>query len=167
MTNSIKPYELHNSQAPAFWQVDILWILLASSEQTGGSYTLLEQLCPQGSGPGPHYHDQDEAFTILDGEITFVVGGQVLEGVAGSFLFVPRGVVHSFRVKSQTARILNSYTPGGFERVIIALGEPAPERTLPPPSRPMRGDRETAMRVIAEVGMHVVNEPDPLRSRGE
>lgn len=167
MTNPIKPYELHNSQAPAFWQVDILWILLASSEQTGGSYTLLEQICPQGSGPGPHYHDQDEAFYILDGEITFVEDGEIIEGVAGSFIFVPRGVVHSFRVKSETARILNSYTPGGFERVIIELGEPALERVLPPLGRPMQGDREKAMRVIAEAGMHVVDGPDLLRDHGE
>lgn len=144
--------------------MDILWILLASSEQAGGSYTLLEQLCPRGSGPSPHYHDQDEAFTILDGEITFAVGGQVLLGVAGSFVFVPRGVVHSFRVRSETARILNSYTPGGFERVIMALGEPAPERVLPPPGRPMRGDQETRMKAIADIGMHIANEPDLLRA---
>ena len=167
MTNPIKPYELNTEQAPAYWQVDILWRILASSEQTGGSYTLLDQICPKDSGPGPHYHDQDEAFYILEGEITFVENGEIIEGVAGSFIFVPRGTVHSFRVKSETARVLNSYTPGGFERVIMALGEPAPERVLPPPGRPMQGDREKAMRVIAEVGMHVVNEPDILRSGDE
>lgn len=167
MTNSIQPYQLHNTQAPAFWQVDILWILLASSEQTGGAYTLLEQLCPRDSGPSPHYHDQDEAFTIQDGEITFAVDGQVLEGVAGSFIWVPRGAVHSFRVRSETARILNSYTPGGFERVIIALGEPAPERVLPPRGRPMQGDREKIMKAIADVGMHISDEPDVLRAQGD
>ncbi|MEP6955296.1 MAG: quercetin 2,3-dioxygenase [Chthoniobacterales bacterium] len=163
MVNPIKPYELHNAQAPAYWQVDILWILLASSEQTGGSYTLLEQLCPQGSGPGPHYHEQDEAFYILDGEITYAANGETIEGAAGSFIFIPRGTVHSFVVKSKTARILNSYTPGGFERIIMALGEPAQERVLPPKGRPMRGDREKAVKVMQEIGMHVVEEPDPLR----
>ena len=163
MINPIKPYELHNTQAPAFWQVDILWILLASSEQTGGSYTLLEQLCPQDSGPSPHTHDQDEAFYVLDGEITFAVGGERIEGVAGSFIFVPRGTTHTFRVTSETARILNSYTPGGFERIIMALGEPAPERVLPPKGRPMQGDREKALKVMQEIGMHVVNQPDILR----
>lgn len=161
------PYELNNTQAPAYWQVDILWILLASSEQTGGSYTLLEQLCPQDSGPSPHYHDQDEAFTILDGEITFVAEGETIRGVAGSFIWIPRGTVHSFRVTSETARILNSYTPGGFERVIIALGEPAPQRVLPPEGRPTQGDRETMMKAIADIGMHIVNEPDPLGAHGE
>ena len=162
-----KAYELNNVQAPAYWQVDILWTLLASSEQTGGSYTLLEQICPRDSGPSPHYHDQDEAFYILDGEITYLANGETIKGVAGSFVWVPRGTVHSFRVDSETARILNSYTPGGFERVIIALGEPAPQRILPPKGRPMHGDQEKIMRVIEEIGMHVVNEPDALRTQNK
>lgn len=79
--------------------------------------------------------------------------------MAGLFIFIPRGTIHSFVVKSETARILNSYTPGGFERIIMALGESAPERVLPAKGRPMQGDREKIM----EVGMHVVNEPDILR----
>lgn len=158
-----KPYELNNAQAPAYWQVDILWILLASSEQTGGSYTLLEQICPKDSGPSPHYHDQDEAFYILEGEITFAENGKIIEGVAGSFIWVPRGTVHTFRVKSETARVLNSYTPGGFERIIMALGEPASERVLPPKGRPIQGDREKIMKVMEEIGMHVVSDPDILR----
>lgn len=158
------PYQLNQAQAPAYWQVDILWLILASSEQTGGAYTLMEQLCPKDSGTEPHFHDQDEAFYILEGEITFVENGEIIEGVAGSFIWVPRGTVHSFRVKSETARVLNSYTPGGFERIIIALGEPAPERVLPPKGRPMQGDREKIIKTIEEVGMHVVSEPDMLRS---
>lgn len=166
MINSTKPYELNQTQAPAFWQVDILWILLASSEQTGGAYTLLEQLCPRDSGPSPHFHDQDEAFYILDGEITFAVGDEIIEGTPGSFVWVPRGTVHTFRVRSETARLLNSYTPGGFERIIKALGESAPQRVLPPPGRPMQGDRETAMKAMQDIGMHIVNQPDVLRPEG-
>ena len=160
MNNPIQPYELNNADAPAFWQVDILWILLASTEQTGGAYTLFEQICPQGSGPTLHYHDQDEMFYIIEGEITVVENGQTIVGKAGSFVFVPRGSVHTFRVDSETARVLNSYTPGGFERIIMALGEPAPERVLPPKGRPMRGDRAKAMQLMEQIGMHIVDVPD-------
>jgi hypothetical protein len=35
--------------APAYWNVDILWLLLATGEQTGGRYALMEELCPRGS----------------------------------------------------------------------------------------------------------------------
>ena len=161
--NTPKPYELNIDQAPAFWQVDILWVLLASAEQTGGAYTLFHQICPKNSGPTPHYHDQDETFYILDGEITFVEDGQTIVGKAGSFIFVPRGTVHTFRVDSETATVLNGYTPGGFEQIIRELGEPAPERVLPPPGRPMRGDQAKAMKVMEQIGMHVVDVPDMPR----
>lgn len=40
------PFLSNREDAPAYWNVDILWIVLASSEQTGGSYCLLEQFCP-------------------------------------------------------------------------------------------------------------------------
>ena len=43
-----------NAEAPAYWFLDILWIVLASTEQTGGRFTVMEQLMPQGAGPGPH-----------------------------------------------------------------------------------------------------------------
>ena len=58
----IAPYVTTIEGAPAYWQVGILWALLATGEQTGGAYTLMWELCPQSSGPTPHLHDQDEQF---------------------------------------------------------------------------------------------------------
>src|SRR5215203_2784773 len=109
---------------------------VATGEQTGGEYSLMWQLCPKGSGPGPHYHDQDEQFFIEDGEITYLANGEELEARSGSFVLVPRGTVHSFRVDSETATFLNSYTPAGFERTITELAEPARAREIPPSDRP-------------------------------
>jgi hypothetical protein len=69
-TNPIQPYGIEVKNAPAYWSQDILWTVLASSEQTGGSYSLMEELCSKHSGPPPHTHEQDEALYILEGEIT-------------------------------------------------------------------------------------------------
>ena len=41
--NTPKHFVSNRQDAPVYWQVDILWILHASSQQTGGAYTLLEQ----------------------------------------------------------------------------------------------------------------------------
>ena len=99
MSIPVKPYGVTIDEAPAFWQVDLLWVLLASGDQTAGRYCLLWQLCPQGAGPGPHTHEQDEQFYVLDGALTFRAGNQTLQAAAGAFLFIPRGTVHSFRVE--------------------------------------------------------------------
>jgi len=160
------PYVTTVQNAPAYWQVGILWAMLATGEQTGGSYSLMWELCPRGSGPTPHFHDQDEQFYVLEGEITYLADGQELRATANSFVLIPRGTVHSFRVDSETATLLNSYTPAGFERVITELGEPAQARTLPPPHShtPISPDQmEKAQQLFREVGMHLVPGPDVLR----
>lgn len=153
-----------NIDAPAYWGVDILWLILATGETTNGEYSLMEQLCPENSGPPPHTHAQREMFYILDGEITFVVGDKTITAGAGSFVTVPPDTVHSFRVNTETARILNSYTPAGFERLIIETTQPAETRTLPPKGLPMAVDRETIKRISEEVGMGWVDAPDILRN---
>ncbi len=162
-SKGVMPYVSGLADAPAYWQVDILWVMLATGEQTGGNYSLMWELCPKGSGSPPHYHDQDEQFYLMDGEITYKAGDQTLEASGGSFVLIPRGTVHSFRVDSEAATLLNSYTPAGFERTIVELGEPAQERTLPPEGLPMTGDMEKVIALFEKVGMHPVEEPDTLR----
>ncbi|HZC79517.1 MAG TPA: cupin domain-containing protein, partial [Ktedonobacterales bacterium] len=154
--------------APAFWLADILWVLLASGEQTGGRFSLLWGLCAQGSGPAPHTQDQDQQVGVLEGNLTFRVGDQLLVATAGSFLFIPRGTVHTYRVDSPTATILTWYTPAGFERFITELGVPAKTRTLPPPGLASAvTDTRHLLKVFAQAGAHWVDEPDALRPARE
>lgn len=158
-------YEVNRNSAPAFWEVDILWLILADGAQTGGALTMLEQICPRNSGPPPHTHAQQESFYVLEGQMTVIVGGTTFVATQGSFLNVPPDTVHSFRVDTETARILNMYVPAGFERIITELGEPAPARRLPPAGRPMKGTPEDVRRVGDAIGMKWVDEPDTLRNR--
>lgn len=168
MSMQENPYDVTIHKAPAFWQADILWVLLASGDQTGGRYSLLWGLCPQRTGPGPHTHEQDEQLYVLEGALTFRSGDQQVQAATGSFLFIPRGTVHSFRVDSNTATILNSYTPAGFERIITELGVPATTRNIPPPGLPTAvTDARHMLKVFAQTGMHLVDEPDTLRPERE
>jgi quercetin dioxygenase-like cupin family protein len=167
MIEQSRPYELNRDQAPAYWEVDILWLLLADGKQTAGTFSQLEQLCPKDSGPPPHTHTQTENFYILDGEITFLIDGKELVGRKGSFVTVPPETIHSFRVDSETALILNSYVPAGFELMITELGEVAPERVLPPKGRPMGHAPEEVARVLERSGMRWFDLPDTLREASD
>lgn len=166
-TKETTAYELNRDRAPAFWEVDILWLLLADGEQTGGTFSQLEQLCPKNSGPPPHTHTQTENFYILEGEITFLIDERMVRGTKGSFVTVPPDTVHSFRVDSETALVLNTYVPAGFELMITELGEPAPERTLPPPGGPFRHSPEEVAAVVERCGMKWLDVPDSLRETGD
>ena len=67
-----------------------------------------------------HVHpDEDDAFYIVEGVMTFVVEGEDVEAPPGTFVLVPPGVEHGFRNAGlEPARILNIHAPAGFDRRI-------------------------------------------------
>ena len=65
------------------------------------------------------HHDEDDAFYILEGELTFVLGDDEVKAPAGTFVLVPPGVEHGFRNDTaEPVRILNLHAPAGFDRRI-------------------------------------------------
>jgi mannose-6-phosphate isomerase-like protein (cupin superfamily) len=67
-----------------------------------------------------HVHDEeDDAFLIMEGEMTFVFGGEEAAAPPGTFVLVPPGVEHGFRNDGDVpVRMLNIHAPGGFDRRI-------------------------------------------------
>jgi quercetin dioxygenase-like cupin family protein len=106
----------------------------ATHEQTNGAFTLLEAEEPAGFGPPLHVHrDAAEAFYVLEGEYIIFLDGREASCPAGSFIFIPAGMPHGFRVGGVASRKLNLYTPaamvGYFDEVADAakVGEIDPE----------------------------------------
>jgi mannose-6-phosphate isomerase-like protein (cupin superfamily) len=67
-----------------------------------------------------HVHDgEDDAFYILEGEMTFEFGDQQVKAPPGTFVLAVPGVEHGFRNDGEVAvRMLNIHAPGGFDRRI-------------------------------------------------
>ena len=90
----------------------------AERRHSGGTLTVYEATVgPRRAGPVAHVHRSwDEAFYVLAGEPTFLVGGAEHAAPAGSFVFVPRGVLHTFwNAGAEPARLLIVFTPSGIE----------------------------------------------------
>jgi mannose-6-phosphate isomerase-like protein (cupin superfamily) len=112
----------------------------ALGEDTGGAFTLLEEaIAPQDKAMPHLHHEEDQAFYVLEGEHEFVCDGRAFAAKAGSFIYVPRGTVHSYEnVGTEPGRLLIFSTPaGGTERIFFELGEPATEGSPPPPTEPL------------------------------
>jgi len=110
---------------------------LATGEDTNGKYALWEALVPPGGGPPPHVHSrEEEGFYILEGEITFTIGGQRLVAGAGMFINMLVGTPHSFKNESsKPAKMLISVAPAGLEKMFFEFGVPLPDGSttaLPP-----------------------------------
>jgi uncharacterized RmlC-like cupin family protein len=107
-----------------------------------------------------HRHSrEDEAFYVLDGEVSVYVGDDVVRAGVGDFLWAPRDVPHAFCVESPRARLLVVSTPGGFDRFFLDTGEPAAALTVPPPGAVAPPDPDALVAALAAYGVDVVAPP--------
>ncbi len=96
---------------------NIVTIKVGSTE-TGGALAVVDYVAGGGfAGPAVHIHRQtDEAFLVLDGEVRFQLNDDVVTAGAGEFVYIPRGVPHTFSNPGDApAHFLEIITPGGFE----------------------------------------------------
>ena len=106
---------------------DFEMTLKADAQETGGVVSVLEATEPPGFGPPIHvHHDSAEAFYVLEGEYVMYLEDREFTCPAGSFIFVPLGARHGFKVGDVPSRKLNFYFPaaiiGYFDDLAAALG---------------------------------------------
>jgi len=136
--------------------------ILIDGAETGGTHALLETVQGPGAEPPLHVHErEDETFFILEGNVSVWVGGQVHHLAAGESIFLPRGIPHTFRIKSPVARGLNFISPAGFEQWFVQLGTPADSLDLAPELQPMSEELQRKFgELSAELGVQIVG-PTP------
>jgi mannose-6-phosphate isomerase-like protein (cupin superfamily) len=98
----------------------------ATAGATGGAFSLLEATEPAGFGPPMHIHrNAAEAFYVLAGEYLIFFEDREVACQAGSFIYIPAGVRHGFRVGDVPSRKLNLYSPaamvGYFDELSAAI----------------------------------------------
>jgi mannose-6-phosphate isomerase-like protein (cupin superfamily) len=120
--------------APHIGIVGGTYTILLSGKDTGGRYCLIDMLVPPGGGPGPHRHDFEEMFSILEGEIELTFRGERVRAKVGTTVNIPANAPHFFKNSSAiTARLLCLCAPAGQEEFFMALGTPVNARTSPAP----------------------------------
>ena len=132
---TLDPASVRADQGEARWWFDALAVIKVTGAETGGAMTIVEMTYPRDAEAPLHVHyREDEAFWILEGSATFLVGEQTIEAGPGDYLFGPRDIPHKFTVGPEGCRMLFICTPGGnFENVVRGMSAPAQARTIPPP----------------------------------
>jgi mannose-6-phosphate isomerase-like protein (cupin superfamily) len=92
-------------------------VFKADGDETREQYAISEWwLEPHTRGPGAHQHDEDDVFYVLEGTMSFFVGGKWLDAPKGSLVIAPGGTPHDFENRTaKRAGALNISVPGGFE----------------------------------------------------
>ena len=156
---TIGPIAFAQGQGEVFWSFGGLVTVKATAETTGGGVGVVEVLAPRGAGSPLHvHHREDEWFYVIEGELTFWVGGRTIDAPAGSFVFGPRDIPHTFMVKSELSRFLLVVEPGGFESFMRDLSQPALTLTPPPPPTGPP-DMEFILSTAARYGIEILGPP--------
>jgi len=133
MEHPAQPYLRQPGEVDPRWTGETFAYFLATGPSTGGAFCLTDEQARRGETVPMHRHPEDlESFYVLDGEIMYFIEGQ--PGVLarkGTFVHVPGGAAHGFRIESETARYLILTTPrhGEFYR---AISVPSRSGGLPP-----------------------------------
>ncbi len=120
----------------AYWGPGELMTFLITGEETGGAFFTADISVVPGGGTPPHIHRrEDESFHVLEGTLTIQVGGNTITASPGDFVYLPRGIAHSFKNTGDvTAKAEVLVAPAGLEGFFVEVFEPAADRFAPPPS---------------------------------
>ena len=112
----VLPNQAPRFSGPVGGEADITEIL-ATREQTGGSLGVWRYTKVLEGGPPLHIHRaEDEFFYVLSGEFNFQLGDCIKHTPAGSFVFIPKDMAHTFQhIGHEPGVLLGSVHPGGFE----------------------------------------------------
>lgn len=141
---------------------ETLWILgdqvtlKADGERDG--VTLFVSTIPAGGGPPPHvHHQQEEAHYVLEGTFSFLNEDEWITAETGAFIWIPRGVRHTFRnIGTETGRLISTNNaPGSHERWFRHVGVPITDSaSFRPPAGPP--DMEDVLASAAREDIHLM-----------
>jgi len=140
-----------------------LAIIHTTGKETEGRYSMVELYATkEGEVPWHVHHGEDEAFYIMDGEMTLYVGDKSIKGRPGDFIFAPRDVPHRYTVDTPGhVRVLMIFSPAGFEDFVRATSVPATS-LIPPPPGSVSIDFDEVTRIAMQFGAEFVDPPENM-----
>jgi mannose-6-phosphate isomerase-like protein (cupin superfamily) len=111
------------------------YTITVAGKDTNDRFCVIDMHVPPGGGPGPHRHDFEETFVLLDGEIEVTFRGRKSIVRVGETINVPSNAPHQFHnSSSRPARVICICAPAGNDKFFQEVGVPVATRTTPPPS---------------------------------
>ena len=99
------------------------YTITVTGADTAGRFCVIDMHIPPGGGPGPHRHDFEETFIILEGEIETTFRSSKAVARAGDTVNIPANAPHQFHnASSQPARLICICSPAGQENFFLEVG---------------------------------------------
>ena len=145
------------------WWGNILVTFKVTSEETDGTFAIVEEVVPPNYGTPLHVHSrEDERVYVVSGNLMFQVGDEIFPATTGAFINMPKGLVHNFKnVDNADAVVLITYSPAGIEDMFCEMGRPVTDASkIPPNLTPF--EIKNMVAIAAQYGIEI--KPPPLKS---
>jgi mannose-6-phosphate isomerase-like protein (cupin superfamily) len=110
------------------------YTITVAGKDTGDRFCVIDMHVPPGGGPGPHRHDFEETFVLLEGEMAVTFRGETSTVRAGETINVPANAPHQFHNASeQPVRMICVCSPAGNDRFFEEVGVAVATATTAPP----------------------------------
>jgi quercetin dioxygenase-like cupin family protein len=110
------------------------YTITVAGKDTDNRFCVIDMHVPPGGGPGPHRHDFEETFILLEGELQVTFRGQKSIVRAGDTVNIPSNAPHQFHNSaSRPVRMICICSPAGNDRFFHEVGVTVATRTTPPP----------------------------------
>src|ERR1700677_2726179 len=124
----------HEGKLPHIGLVGDTYTITVDGDDTNSRFCVVDMHIPAGGGPGPHRHDFEETFIVLDGEIEATFRGKKSVVGAGETINIPANAPHQFHnASANPARLICICSPAGQEKFFLEVGVPVATRTTAPP----------------------------------
>ena len=134
LTRALAMTRVDSVEAPHIGLVGDTYTITVAGKDTGDKFCVIDMHVPPGGGPGPHRHDFEETFIVLDGEVEVTFRGKKSTVRTGETVNVPSNAPHQFHNASSTAaRMICVCAPAGNDRFFMEIGVPVATRTTAPP----------------------------------
>ena len=159
-------YGLGTDEGEAFWLLGMLETIKIGGEDTGGQFGLARdrRCAPAKAPPGTSIPRRTSGSTSSRESSLSTSATHELTLAAGGFAFGPKGVPHTFIAGPEGGKALVGFAPFQFEGFLREIGEPAPERVLPPPLH-APPDMARLLPDRREDGMEILGPPGPPPGR--
>jgi uncharacterized RmlC-like cupin family protein len=123
---------------------------------------MVERSAPLGAMAPLHRRDEDETYRVLDGEVTFYVGADVICARQGDIVVAPAGVPHTFRAESEGSRWLVLTRVSSLDRFLDFGRAVSPPLAAPELGWPSPSEIATVAALAAPNGIELLGPPGAL-----
>ncbi len=127
--------QVDGDSTPHIGLVGDTYTITVAGKDTGGRFCVIDMHVPPGGGPGPHRHDFEETFIVLEGEMDVTFRGKNSTVRAGETINIPSNAPHQFHnTSAKPVRMICICSPAGNDSFFLEVGIPVATRTTPPPT---------------------------------